>query len=190
MKLMDTENGQLCKQVHAKEKRKAEKQGTVQGHARLMTGTENLDALAEHNFMKHWKEVMKELEPIFKHIRKEINEHDKKVVAAAQQQGRLHEVEDRVGVEDKLVVEAGHRARGEDEVCTVMCLRKSWRVNILMDYLPAIKVATKACLLDFLKVGKKMSPMVKKKKQHLMHDHFKHPPSSQCGRGFGFPMVC
>ena len=71
-----------------------------------------------------------------------------------QQQGRLHEAEDGVGVEDELVVEAGHRARaedeGEDEVCTVMCLRKSWKANILMDYLPAVKVATKACLLDFL----------------------------------------
>lgn len=83
MKLMDTENGRLRKQVHAKEKRKAEKRGTAQGHARLMTGAENLDALAEHDFMKHWKEVMKELAPIFKRIRKEINEHDKKIAAAA-----------------------------------------------------------------------------------------------------------
>ena len=83
MKLMDTENGWLHKQVHAKEKRKAEKQGTTQAHARLMTGAENLDALAEHDFMKHWKEVMKELAPIFKYICKEISEHDKKVVVAA-----------------------------------------------------------------------------------------------------------
>ena len=92
-----------------------------------------------------------------------------------------------MGIEDELVVEAGHRARGEDEgkdeVCTVVCLRKSQKVNILMDYHPAVKVATKACLLDFLKVGKKMSPVVNMKMQHLMHDPFKHPPSSQHNQG-------
>ena len=90
MKLMDTENGRLCKQVHAKEKRKAKKWGTAQGHARLMTGAKNLNALAEHDFMKHWKEVMKELALIFKCICKEINKHDKKIAAAVRKtaQGR------------------------------------------------------------------------------------------------------
>ena len=39
--------------------------------------------LQSTTFMKHWKEVMKELAPIFKHIPKEINKHDKKVAAAA-----------------------------------------------------------------------------------------------------------
>jgi hypothetical protein len=33
-----------------------------------MTGTENLDALAEKDFARNWKEVMKELQPIFKQI--------------------------------------------------------------------------------------------------------------------------
>jgi hypothetical protein len=83
MKLMDSENGRLRKQVFAKEKRKVEKRVTSQAHARLMTGDENLDALAEHDFKKHWKEVMKELAPIFKCIRKKITEHDKEVAVAA-----------------------------------------------------------------------------------------------------------
>jgi len=79
---MDTENGWLHKQVYAKEMRKAKKQGTTQAHAHLMTDAKNLDALAEHDFMKHWKEVIKELAPICKHICKEISEHDKKVAVA------------------------------------------------------------------------------------------------------------
>ncbi len=82
MTLMDSENGRLCKQVYAKEKKKAEKKGTTQAHARLMTGAENLDALAEKDFMKHWKEVVKELAPTFKRIRKEISDHNKAVAAA------------------------------------------------------------------------------------------------------------
>jgi hypothetical protein len=176
MKLMDSENGWLCKQVYAKEKRKAEKRGTTQAHARLMTGAENLDALAEHDFMKHWKEVMKELAPIFKHIHKEISKHDKEVAAAAAAERKTARAEDRVGIEDKLVVEAGHRARkedkGEDKLCATMCLRKSQKANISMDYLPAVKVATKAHFLDFLKVGKQMGQVVNMKMQQLMHDPF------------------
>ena len=104
-----------------------------------------------------------------------------------QQQGRLHRAENRVGIKDELVVEVGHRARGEDEgedeLCIVMCLRKSQKANTLMDYLPAVKVATKACFLDFLKLGKKMSPVVNMKMQHLMHDPFQHPPSSWYNQG-------
>src|ERR1700733_9725321 len=73
MKLMDTKNGWLHKQVHAKEKKKAEKRTTAQGHARLITGAKNLDALAESDFMKQWKGVMKELAPIFKQICKKIS---------------------------------------------------------------------------------------------------------------------
>ena len=47
-----------------KEKQKAKKKGTTQAHAHLMTGTENLNALAEKDFMKYWKDMMKELAPI------------------------------------------------------------------------------------------------------------------------------
>ena len=43
-----------------------EKKETTQVHACLMTGEENLDALAEKDFMKQWKEVVKEMAPIFK----------------------------------------------------------------------------------------------------------------------------
>ncbi|KAM6489623.1 hypothetical protein JOM56_014945 [Amanita muscaria] len=88
MKLMDYENGRLRKQVHAKEKRKAEKKGTTQAHARLMTGAENLNALAEQDFMKRWKEVMKELAPIFKRIRKEISDDSKAAAAAVKKAAR------------------------------------------------------------------------------------------------------
>ena len=66
MTLMDLENGYLRKQAFAKEKKKMEKKETTQAHARLMTGEENLDALAEKDFMKQWKEVVKEMAPIFK----------------------------------------------------------------------------------------------------------------------------
>ncbi|KAM6500228.1 hypothetical protein JOM56_003242 [Amanita muscaria] len=80
MKLMDSENGRLRKRAFAKEKKKTEKRETTQAHARLMTGTENLDALAEKDFKRHWKEVVKELGPIFKRIRKEISDHYKDIV--------------------------------------------------------------------------------------------------------------
>jgi hypothetical protein len=68
MKLMDSENGRLQKCAFAKEKKKLEKKETTQGHACLMTGEENLDVLAEKDFMKHWKKVTKELAPVFKQI--------------------------------------------------------------------------------------------------------------------------
>ncbi|KAM6499488.1 hypothetical protein JOM56_004996 [Amanita muscaria] len=80
MKLMDSENGRLRKRAFAKEKKKTEKRETTQAHARLMTGTENLDALAEKDFKRHWKEVVKELGLIFKRIRKEISDHYKDIV--------------------------------------------------------------------------------------------------------------
>jgi hypothetical protein len=83
MTLMDSENGRLRKQVHAKETKKAEKKSTTQAHARLMTGAENLDALAEKDFMKHWKDVMKELAPTLKRIRRDITDHYKSIAAAA-----------------------------------------------------------------------------------------------------------
>ena len=41
-----------------------------------MTGEKNLDALAEKNFMKHWKEVVKELVPTFKQIQSKISDHN------------------------------------------------------------------------------------------------------------------
>ena len=65
MKLMDSE------------KKRMEKKETTQAHARLMTSKENLDALAEKDFRKHWKEVVKELTPIFKQIRDEIDKKNK-----------------------------------------------------------------------------------------------------------------
>jgi hypothetical protein len=74
---MDTENGRLRKQVHAKQGKRAKKKETTQAHARLMTAVENLDALAKKDFMKHWKDVMKQLAPNLKEIRKEISEHSK-----------------------------------------------------------------------------------------------------------------
>jgi hypothetical protein len=83
MKLMDSENGRLRKQVHGKERRKTEKKSTTQAHARLMTGAENLDALAESDFMKHWKVLVKELAPVLKRIRKKITDHEKAIAAAA-----------------------------------------------------------------------------------------------------------
>ena len=82
MKLMDTENGRLWKQIHAKEKKKSEKRETTQAHARLMTATENLDALAEKDFKKHWKAVIKELAPKFKGIRNKIKNHEKAITVA------------------------------------------------------------------------------------------------------------
>jgi hypothetical protein len=68
MKLMDAENGQLCQRAYAKEKRKMEKKELTQAYAHLMTSEENLDALTQKDFMKHWKEVMKELAPKFKQL--------------------------------------------------------------------------------------------------------------------------
>ena len=82
MKLMDSENGWLCKQVHVKETKKAEKKSTTQAHTHLMTGTENLDVHAEKYFMKHWKAVVKELGPKLEQICKEINDHSKVIAKA------------------------------------------------------------------------------------------------------------
>ena len=59
MKLMDSENRCLHKQVYAKQSKKAEKKEMTQAHACLMTAAKNLDALAKKDFMKYWKEVMK-----------------------------------------------------------------------------------------------------------------------------------
>ena len=95
MTLMDMENGRLRKRAYAKEKKKAEKKETTQAHARLMTGTENLDALAEKDFMKQWKEVAKELVPIFKRIRKEIGDHDKSIAQAAKDVDKARKAEER-----------------------------------------------------------------------------------------------
>ena len=96
MKLMDSENGHLQKQIYTKEKRKAEKRETTQAHTRLMAATENLDTLAERDFKKSWKAVVKELVPKFKGIRKKIMNHEKAVIVAnraaarAAIQGRAH----------------------------------------------------------------------------------------------------
>jgi hypothetical protein len=68
MKLIDPENGQLHQHAYAKEKRKMEKKELTQAPACLMTSEENLDVLAEKDFMKHWKDVTKELALILKWI--------------------------------------------------------------------------------------------------------------------------
>jgi hypothetical protein len=124
MKLMDSENGRLRKQVHAKEKRRAEKKGTTQAHARLMTGTENLDALAEKDFMKIWKDVMKELGPRLKQIRKEISDHSKaaaeanrRAAAAARKatQGRAHCGQQRQGGRSRGQGQGRGRGRGRGQ---------------------------------------------------------------------------
>lgn len=95
MTLMDAENGRLRKRAYAKEKKKAERKETTQAHARLMTSAENLDALAKNDFLKHWKEVVKELGPIFKQIRKEISEHEKGVAKAARDADKARKAEER-----------------------------------------------------------------------------------------------
>jgi hypothetical protein len=88
MKLMDSENGHLQKQIHAKEKRKAEKRETTKAHAHLITATENLDALAERDFKKSWKAVMKKLAPKLKEIWKKITNHEKAITAASRAAAR------------------------------------------------------------------------------------------------------
>jgi hypothetical protein len=108
MKLMDSENGRLRKRAFAKEKKKTEKRETTQAHARLMTGAENLDALAEKDFMKNWKEVTKELAPVFKRIRKGIADHYKDIADANKNAKKAKTAQERAA---KKATEAAEKVR-------------------------------------------------------------------------------
>jgi DDE superfamily endonuclease len=95
MKLMDSENGRLRKRAYTREKKKTEKRETTQAHARLMTGEENLNALAEKDFMRKWKDVVKELAPTFKQIRGTIGDHEKQMAQAAKNADRARKEQER-----------------------------------------------------------------------------------------------
>jgi len=60
-----------------------------------MTGTENLDALAEKGFIRNWKEVAKELQPIFKWIQKRITDHYKDIVDADKRADKARKAQER-----------------------------------------------------------------------------------------------
>lgn len=124
MKLMDLENGRLRKRAFAKEKKKSEKKETTQGHARLMTGVENLDALAEKDFMKQWKEVVKELSPIFKQIRSGISDHEKGIAQAAKNVEKARKAQERA---TKKAAEAAEKAKKKGEREVAAAARKAAR---------------------------------------------------------------
>jgi hypothetical protein len=114
MKLMDLENGRLRKRAFAKEKKKAEKKETTQAHSRLMTSSENLDALAEKDFMKQWKDVTKELAPIFKRIRNEISNHEKEIVDAAKRVEKARKEAERAAKKAAAVAEKARKKAERD----------------------------------------------------------------------------
>ena len=124
MKLMDSENGCLQKRAFVKEMKKLKKKETTQGHARLMTGEENLDALAEKDFMKHWKEVMKELMPVFKQIRSEISEHEKRIAQVAKNAEKAKKKAER---DAKKAAEVAEKARKKAEREKAAAERKATR---------------------------------------------------------------
>jgi hypothetical protein len=95
MKLMDLENGRLWKWAYMREKKKTEQRETTQAHACLMTGVENLNALAEKDFMRKWKDIVKELAPTFKQIRGAISDHEKQMVQAAKNVDRAQKEQER-----------------------------------------------------------------------------------------------
>jgi hypothetical protein len=108
MKLMDSENGRLRKRAYAKEKRKAGKRETTLAHARLMTGAENLDALAENDFRKLWKEVAKEMRPIFKRRQKNIADHYRKIADERKKAAKVQKAQERAA---KKAAGAAEKAR-------------------------------------------------------------------------------
>lgn len=122
MKFMDSENGCSRNRVFAKEKKKMEKKETTQAHACLMTGAENLDALAEKDFMKQWKDVVKELAPIFKRIWGEINNHEKVIVQAAKDAEKARKEQERA---TKKVAEVAEKARKKAAREEAMAARKA-----------------------------------------------------------------
>jgi hypothetical protein len=122
MKLMDSANGHLQKRAFAKERKKMEKKETTQAHTRLMTGRENLDALAEKDFMKQWKEVVKELVPIFKQIWNKISEHEKGVAQAAKNAQKARKEQERAA---KKVAEVAEKARKKVEREEAAAARKA-----------------------------------------------------------------
>jgi len=75
-----------------------------------MTGEENLDALAEKDFMKHWKEVVKELGLIFNQVQKEISDHYKGIVDADKNADKAKKAQERAA---KKAIEAVEKAREE-----------------------------------------------------------------------------
>ncbi|KAJ6575918.1 hypothetical protein B0H10DRAFT_2236618 [Mycena sp. CBHHK59/15] len=95
---MDRENERLRKQIFAKKSKARRAYNT--GHARLLTAPEMINALLHDNHVKSMKSLMKEMQPRFRAIKKELTRTRPVVVHVGVRQGLGAQAEGAAAVAD------------------------------------------------------------------------------------------